>query len=63
MNAKQVSDARRLAVLLDQYADDPTTVKKLAQVLHYDAMQLEVDMRTLYIYMREMESTLNEDDA
>ena len=37
-------DARRLAVLLDQYADDPTTVKKLAQVLHYDVMRLEVDM-------------------
>lgn len=39
MNAKQVSDAKRLAVTLDQYADDPATVKRLAAALHYTKNQ------------------------
>ena len=45
MNAKQVSDAKRLAVTLDQYADDPATVKKLAAALHY-MLSAESDRRT-----------------
>ena len=40
MNAKQVSDAKRLAVTLDQYADDPAAVQKLAAALHYMPDQL-----------------------
>lgn len=55
MNAKQVSDAKRLAVTLDQYADDPATVRKLAAALHYMPEQLREDMRTLYKYLRELE--------
>ena len=55
MNAKQVSDAKRLAVTLDQYADDPAAVQKLAAVLHYYPEQLREDMRTLYSYLRELE--------
>ena len=48
MNNKQVSDAKRLAVVLDQYADDPATVQRLAQSLHYMPDQLREDMHTLY---------------
>lgn len=55
MNAKQVSDAKRLAVTLDQYADDPATVKRLAATLHYIPEQLREDMHTLYEYVRELE--------
>ncbi|MBQ1371628.1 MAG: hypothetical protein IIY70_01735 [Oscillospiraceae bacterium] len=55
MNAKQVSDAKRLAVTLDQYADDPATVKRLAATLHYMPEQLREDMHTLYEYVRELE--------
>ena len=44
MNAKQVSDAKRLAVTLDQYADDPATVKRLAATLHYMPEQLREDI-------------------
>lgn len=55
MNAKQVSDAKRLAVTLDQYADDPATVKRLAAALHYMPDQLREDMHTLYEYVRELE--------
>ena len=62
MNAKQVSDAKRLAVTLDQYADDPTTVKKLAAALHYMPEQLREDMRTLYEYLRELEELNQTED-
>lgn len=55
MNAKQISDAKRLAVTLDQYADDPATVKRLAATLHYMPEQLREDMHTLYEYVRELE--------
>ena len=55
MNAKQVSDAKRLAVLLDQYADDPATVQRIAAALHYMPEQLQIDMHTLYNYIRELE--------
>ena len=55
MNAKQVSDAKRLAVTLDQYAADPATVKRLAATLHYMPDQLREDMHTLYEYVRELE--------
>lgn len=55
MNAKQVSDAKRLAVTLDQYADDPATVQRLAAALHYMPEQLREDMHTLYSYLRELE--------
>ena len=62
MNAKQVSDAKRLAVTLDQYADDPATVKKLAAALHYMPEQLREDMRTLYSYLRELEELTNAEE-
>lgn len=55
MNAKQVSDAKRLAVTLDQYADDPATVKRLAATMHYMPEQLREDMHTLYEYVCELE--------
>ena len=55
MNTKQVSDAKRLAVTLDQYADDSAAVQNLAAVLHYYPEQLREDMRTLYDYLRELE--------
>lgn len=55
MNAKQVSDAKRLAVLLDQYADDLATVQRIAAALHYMPEQLQIDMHTLYNYIRELE--------
>lgn len=55
MNSKQISDAKRLAVLLDQYADDTPTVQKLAAALHYVPDQLRTDMHTLYSYLRELE--------
>ena len=59
MNNKQVSDAKRLAVVLDQYADDPSTVQRLAQSLHYMPDQLCEDMHTLYDYLRELESSID----
>lgn len=62
MNNKQVSDAKRLAVVLDQYADDPATVQRLAQSLHYMPDQLREDMHTLYDYLRELESKVNEEE-
>lgn len=62
MNAKQVSDAKRLAVTLDQYADDPATVQKLAAALHYYPEQLREDMRTLYEYLRELEELTNAEE-
>lgn len=62
MNAKQVSDAKRLAVTLDQYADDPATVRKLAAALHYMPEQLREDMRTLYEYLRELEELNQTED-
>ena len=63
MNSKQISDAKRLAVLLDQYADDPATVQKLAAALHYVPDQLRTDMHTLYEYVRELEEiTKGEED-
>ena len=55
MTNKQISDAKRLAVTLDQYADDPATVKRLAATLHYMPEQLREDMHTLYEYVRELE--------
>ena len=55
MTDKQMSDAKRLAVTLDQYADDPATVKRLAATLHYMPEQLREDMHTLYEYVRELE--------
>lgn len=63
MNAKQVSDAKRLAVTLDQYADDPATVQKLAAVLHYYPEQIREDMHTLYKYLRELEELTQTDDV
>lgn len=63
MNAKQVSDAKRLAVTLDQYADDLATVQKLAAALHYMPEQLREDMRTLYKYLRELEELTQSDDV
>lgn len=63
MTDKQISDAKRLAVLLDQYADDPATVQKLAAALHYVPDQLRTDMHTLYEYVRELEEiTKGEED-
>ena len=62
MNAKQVSDAKRLAVTLDQYADDPAAVQKLAAALHYMPDQLREDMRTLYSYLRELEELTNAEE-
>ena len=55
MTDKQISDAKRLAVTLDQYADDPATVKRLSATLHYMPEQLREDMHTLYEYVRELE--------
>ena len=55
MTDKQISDAKRLVVTLDQYADDPATVKRLAATLHYIPEQLREDMHTLYEYVRELE--------
>lgn len=63
MNTKQVSDAKRLAVTLDQYADDPAAVQKLAAVLHYYPEQLREDMRILYEYLRELEELTQSDDV
>lgn len=62
MNAKQVSDAKRLAVTLDQYADDPAAVQKLAAALHYMPDQLREDMRTLYSYLRELDELTNTEE-
>lgn len=62
MNTKQVSDAKRLAVTLDQYADDPATVQKLAAALHYIPEQLREDMRILYKYLRELEELTNAEE-
>ena len=62
MNAKQISDAKRLIVTLNQYADDTAAVKRLAAVLHYMPEQLREDMRTLYSYLRELEELTNTEE-
>ena len=56
------AEAKRLAVTLDQYADDPAAVQKLAAVLHYYPEQLREDMRTLYSYLRELEELTNAEE-
>lgn len=48
-------DAMRLAVVLEQYAADPATIKRLAPLLHYYEPQLEKDLKALYRYIKELE--------
>ena len=53
-------NAHRLAVVLDQYAEDKRTVQMLAHYLHYLPEQLEKDMHDLRAYLRDLERKIDE---
>lgn len=50
---EKLNNVRRLAYCLYQFKEDPTTIKKLAAILHYNAEQLTKDIADLETYTAE----------
>ncbi len=51
MTERDQSNARKLAGVLERYAEDPAALAKLAAALNYHAPQLREDIAALYAYI------------
>lgn len=56
------NNVRRLAYTLYQFSEDPTTIKKLATILHYTPEQLTKDIKDLESYTAEKVAADNENE-
>ena len=54
------NNANRLAYSLECISEDANKIKAVAQMLNYDPLQLQTDMKDLYNYLLELERNANE---